>query len=329
MIKRLFFILFFVSSIAFAAEGRDVLPQNLPMPEAPLGAPPALIKALEDLRKRYSAAFEELKNRVHEAKKALANCSNYCVLHYANSEYLTSCESNCHSNYEKTIADIQEDFSRLQQHMSHDFSVLAHTYDMSITIPEVAVGNGGKVTMTESSSSSSSDGSPAKQNDGNKGDNEPDGDGEDNRNNGQPEKGTVVKKTVNNHTTNNTTIYNTTVNQGASAPASAGKDYSGFFERILSKLDRFWNGDKGSEFKADNKDVPEPQTFDFSSFSVKSYFTSSGSCPAPAVVNLGIFGTMEIDYIWICRVAEYMRFVVIGFAWLSAVLIVVKGSRGS
>lgn len=76
-----------------------------------------------------------------------------------------------------------------------------------------------------------------------------------------------------------------------------------------------------------NGDIPERKTFDFGTFSVKGYFTSNGTCPAPLTVDLGVFGKMELSYGWICKVAKLMRGVVIAFAWFGAILIIVKGTK--
>ncbi len=76
-----------------------------------------------------------------------------------------------------------------------------------------------------------------------------------------------------------------------------------------------------------NGDIPERKTFDFGTFSVKGYFTSNGTCPAPLTVDLGVFGKMELSYNWICKVAKIMRGVVIAFAWFGAILIIVKGTK--
>ena len=80
-------------------------------------------------------------------------------------------------------------------------------------------------------------------------------------------------------------------------------------------------------FSADNGDIKQREPFDLGGFSVTGYFTSSGSCPAPAVVDLGVFGRMQMTYDWLCRLAGLIRPVAIAFAWLSALMIIVKGSR--
>ena len=80
-------------------------------------------------------------------------------------------------------------------------------------------------------------------------------------------------------------------------------------------------------FSADNGDIKQREPFDLDGFSVTGYFTSSGSCPAPAVVDLGVFGRIQMTYDWLCRLAGLIRPVAIAFAWLSALMIIVKGSR--
>ena len=87
------------------------------------------------------------------------------------------------------------------------------------------------------------------------------------------------------------------------------------------------SGEDMPAFSADNGDIKQREPFDLGGFSVTGYFTSSGSCPAPAVVDLGVFGRMLMTYDWLCRLEGLIRPVAIAFAWLSALMIIVKGSR--
>ena len=87
------------------------------------------------------------------------------------------------------------------------------------------------------------------------------------------------------------------------------------------------SGEDMPGFSADNGDIKPREPFDLGGFSVTGYFTSSGSCPAPVVVDLGVFGRMQMTYDWLCRLAGLIRPVAIAFAWLSALMIIVKGSR--
>ena len=87
------------------------------------------------------------------------------------------------------------------------------------------------------------------------------------------------------------------------------------------------SGEDMPGFSADNGDVQQREPFDLGGFSVTGYFTSSGTCPAPSVVDLGVFGRMEMTYDWFCRLSKLIRPVAIAFAWLSALMIIVKGSK--
>lgn len=86
---------------------------------------------------------------------------------------------------------------------------------------------------------------------------------------------------------------------------------------------------KNAKFDGKNEDVKEEKpSKDFSKFKVTNYFSGGGVCPADVSVNVGIFGSFALSYEWLCRLAAIMRPLVIGFAWLSALFIIVKGSRG-
>jgi len=86
---------------------------------------------------------------------------------------------------------------------------------------------------------------------------------------------------------------------------------------------------KNAKFDGKNEDVKgEKPGKDFSKFKVTGYFSGGGACPADVSVNVGIFGSFALSYEWLCRLATIMRPLVIGFAWLSALFIIVKGSRG-
>ena len=86
---------------------------------------------------------------------------------------------------------------------------------------------------------------------------------------------------------------------------------------------------KNAKFDGKNEDVKEEKpSKDFSKFKVTNYFSGGGACPADVSVNVGIFGSFALSYGWLCRLATIMRPLVIAFAWLSALFIIVKGSRG-
>lgn len=85
---------------------------------------------------------------------------------------------------------------------------------------------------------------------------------------------------------------------------------------------------KDAKFDDKNEDVKEEKpSKDFSKFKVTNYFSGGGACPADVSVNVGIFGSFALSYGWLCRLAAIMRPLVIAFAWLSALFIIVKGSR--
>lgn len=85
---------------------------------------------------------------------------------------------------------------------------------------------------------------------------------------------------------------------------------------------------KNAKFDGKNEDVKgEKPSKDFSKFKVTSYFSGGGSCPADVSVNVGIFGSFALSYGWFCRLATIMRPLVVAFGWLSALFIIVKGSR--
>lgn len=75
----------------------------------------------------------------------------------------------------------------------------------------------------------------------------------------------------------------------------------------------------------DAKDIKDKsQEVDLSSWGVNDYFNSSGQCPAPSTVSLGMFGSFEVSYEYFCRIASILRTVVIAFAWLTGLLIIAK-----
>lgn len=81
-----------------------------------------------------------------------------------------------------------------------------------------------------------------------------------------------------------------------------------------------------------NHDLPDPKQIeqdkskevDLSSWGVNDYFNSSGQCPAPNTVSLGMFGSFEVSYEYFCSIARIIRAVVIAFAWLSGLLIITR-----
>lgn len=75
----------------------------------------------------------------------------------------------------------------------------------------------------------------------------------------------------------------------------------------------------------DAKDIKDKtQEVDLSSWGVNDYFNSSGQCPAPNTVSLGMFGSFEVSYEYFCSIARILRTVVIAFAWLTGLLIIAK-----
>ena len=130
--------------------------------------------------------------------------------------------------------------------------------------------------------------------------------------------------TTNNVTHNNTTNNNTTVvNQFEDK-----NDVEEFCKKkpeALSCLNL-----KEAKFDDKNEDVKEEKpSKDLSKFKVTGYFSGGGVCPADVSVNVGIFGTFSLSYQWFCRLAQIMRPLIIGFAWLTALFIIVKGSRSA
>lgn len=78
----------------------------------------------------------------------------------------------------------------------------------------------------------------------------------------------------------------------------------------------------------DAKDIKDKtQEVDLSSWGVNDYFNSSGQCPAPSTVSLGMFGSFEVSYEYFCRIASILRTVVIAFAWLTGLLIIAKVNK--
>ena len=78
----------------------------------------------------------------------------------------------------------------------------------------------------------------------------------------------------------------------------------------------------------DAKDIKDKtQEVDLSSWGVNDYFNSSGQCPAPSTVSLGMFGSFEVSYEYFCSIARILRTVVIAFAWLTGLLIIAKVNK--
>lgn len=84
-----------------------------------------------------------------------------------------------------------------------------------------------------------------------------------------------------------------------------------------------------------NHNLPDPKQIeqdkskevDLSGWGVNSYFNSSGQCPAPNTVSLGMFGSFEVSYEYFCSIARILRTVVIAFAWLTGLLIIAKVNK--
>ena len=185
----------------------------------------------------------------------------------------------------------------------------------------------------------------------------PDGSGSGNGGNG----GNVTNNTTNNitdNTTNNTTNVNNTTNitnnGGGSGGSKSGGNGNGGSGQTGNNMgngsgneDGKGKGDglseycaknpdalacisvKNGKFDGKNEDVKgEKPSKDFSKFRITGYFSGGGACPADVSVNVGIFGSFTLSYDWLCRLATIMRPLVIAFAWLSALFIIVKGSRG-
>ena len=69
-------------------------------------------------------------------------------------------------------------------------------------------------------------------------------------------------------------------------------------------------------------------TRDLNDFSVTNYLSTSGSCPQPYRISIGMFGEMTIPYDFLCNLAVYLRPLIIGFAWLSGLILIGKINSG-
>ena len=139
---------------------------------------------------------------------------------------------------------------------------------------------------------------------------------------------TTTTTTTSNNTTTNIT-HNTTTNNNTTIENKFEdkNDMEAFCKTHPQALSCITT--KDAKFDDKNEDVKEEKpSKDFSKFKVTNYFSGGGACPADVSVNVGIFGSFALSYGWLCRLAAIMRPLVIAFAWLSALFIIVKGSRG-
>jgi epstein-barr nuclear antigen 1 len=138
---------------------------------------------------------------------------------------------------------------------------------------------------------------------------------------------TTTTTTTSNNTTTNIT-HNTTTNNNTTIENKFEdkNDMEAFCKTHPQALSCITT--KDAKFDDKNEDVKEEKpSKDFSKFKVTNYFSGGGACPADVSVNVGIFGSFALSYGWLCRLAAIMRPLVIAFAWLSALFIIVKGSR--
>ena len=228
------------------------------------------------------------------------------------------CSNSAIANAEYQLNNLREQIANAEAQAAKELAELNKQYNVggnvgSPTPPTVIVDGG-------SSSSNSSNGS----------DNASNG---NNNNNGSD---TTIN---NNNRSSSTTIINNYGNK------DGGKDYSGILGGIKQGIDGIASSINGLVDKL-TKAEPQPEqpqsgtfdsknddldgkapTKDLSSFDVTGYFASSGTCPPPYSVNLGFLGQWQLGYDWFCKVANAMRGVVIGFAWLAGLMIIVKGTR--
>ena len=116
----------------------------------------------------------------------------------------------------------------------------------------------------------------------------------------------------------------------ANDPPSSDDDTTSNFNPNSQYDDTSYNFDglDTSTNLPDAKDIKDKtQEVDLSSWGVNDYFNSSGQCPAPNTVSLGMFGSFEVSYEYFCSIARILRTVVIAFAWLTGLLIIAKVNK--
>ena len=139
---------------------------------------------------------------------------------------------------------------------------------------------------------------------------------------------TTTTTTTSNNTTTTNITHNTTTNNNTTVENKFEdkNDMEAFCKTHPQALSCITT--KDAKFDDKNEDVKEEKpSKDFSKFKVTNYFSGGGACPADVSVNVGIFGSFALSYGWLCRLAAIIRPLVIAFAWLSALFIIVKGSR--
>ena len=298
------------------------VPALPPMPNVPYD--PRIKEALEEWRKKWVAIFDSFKTNAQDIHRWFINDLVYCKNYFpAGSQAHSGCVDVAIKTYEKNKQNLSERINRAQSDMAKEEAEITKGVHR---VPSVNpnVGDGGA-------------GSGANAGGGN----------------------TTINSTT---VVNNTTTITGGDSAGGSGSGSSGSGSgsggsgggSGGGTRVggsdrgkggrgdgegnkQGSISEFCQKNKNAlvckdasgEFKANNDDLKTTgkPSRDLSKFSVTSYFENdSGSCPADISVDLGLFGHMDVSYSWFCRVARMIRPFIIAIAWISALLIIVKGS---
>ena len=256
-------------------------------------------------------------------KETLAKNLEWCIAAYGGgTPNQIWCSDSVIANAENELNKLREQIAKAESQAAKELAELNKQYNVSGNVgsptPPTVIVDGGS-SSSNSNSSNSNNGSDNASNDNNNG------------------NGTTINN--NNRSSSSTTIINNYGNK------DGGKDYSGILGGIKQGIDGIASSINGLVDKL-TKAEPQPEqpqsgtfdsknddldgkapTKDLSSFDVTNYFASSGTCPPPYSINLGFLGQWQLGYDWFCKVANAMRGVVIGFAWLAGLMIIVKGTR--
>ena len=274
------------------------------------------LAAIREWGKKWAEFFKKLAQSEENIQQTLPKTLTYCLNNYGrNTIDAQKCSDDAIKSAEKSMKELEEIRQKSIERMAKEkaaIDAMKPSPVPAVPMPDAGGGVGGGVDSAGVGGGVEGAGA---------------GVGGGAGNNSTNTTTITTTTTTSNNTTNNIT-HNTTTNNNTMIENKFEdkNDMEAFCKTHPQALSCITT--KDAKFDDKNEDVKEEKpSKDFSKFKVTNYFSGGGACPADVSVNVGIFGSFALSYGWLCRLASIMRPLVIAFAWLSALFIIVKGSR--
>ena len=286
------------------------------LPKKPYVTDQAYLAAIREWGEKWAEFFKKLAQSEENIQQTLPKTLTYCLNTYGrNTIDAQKCSDDAIKSAEKSMKELEEIRQKSIERMAKEkaaIDAMKPSPVPAVPMPDAGGGVGGGVDSAGVGGGVEGAGA---------------GVGGGAGNNSTNTTTTTTTTTTSNNTTNNIT-HNTTTNNNTMIENKFEdkNDMEAFCKTHPQALSCITT--KDAKFDDKNEDVKEEKpSKDFSKFKVTNYFSGGGACPADVSVNVGIFGSFALSYGWLCRLASIMRPLVIAFAWLSALFIIVKGSR--